>query len=95
MSEIEKLGCGIIVYLRGMEGKGVGIVHHDSIEDTDIADKDSNFIPNVGIGAQIFAALGVTSMQILTNNNKKYPGLDGFGLEVVGRLPIPLDAPFK
>ena len=50
--------------------------------------KENNYVPNVGIGAQILAALGVSSINVLTNSTKKYPGLEGYGIEVAGRIPL-------
>jgi 3,4-dihydroxy 2-butanone 4-phosphate synthase/GTP cyclohydrolase II len=91
-------GLGVVVYLRGHEGRGIGIAHklraynlqeqgHDTV--------DANLelgLPidsrEYGIGAQILVDLGVTTMRLLTNNPAKYGGLEGFGLDIVERVPI-------
>ena len=97
MKLISEEGSGVIVYLRGHEGRGIGIGHkirayelqdegHDTVE-ANIAlglPVDSR---EYGIGAQILADLGVTAMRIITNNPAKYGGLEGFGLDVVERVP--------
>ena len=91
-------GRGVIVYLRGHEGRGIGLAHklraynlqeegHDTV--------DANLelgLPvdnrEYGIGAQILVDLGVTTMRLMTNNPMKYGGLEGFGLDIVDRVPL-------
>jgi 3,4-dihydroxy 2-butanone 4-phosphate synthase/GTP cyclohydrolase II len=91
-------GMGVVVYLRGHEGRGIGIAHklraynlqeqgHDTV--------DANLelgLPvdsrEYGIGAQVLVDLGVTTMRLLTNNPAKYGGLEGFGLDIVERVPL-------
>ena len=97
LQAIEHEGKGVFVYMR-QEGRGIGI--HNKIKsyylqdlgyDTVDANVHLGFAPDIrhyGVGAQILADLGVRKMQILTNNPRKVSGLEGFGLEIVGRLPI-------
>jgi 3,4-dihydroxy 2-butanone 4-phosphate synthase/GTP cyclohydrolase II len=92
-------GRGIVLYMRGHEGRGIGLMHklrayelqergHDTV--------DANLelgLPadarDYGTGAEILADLGVRSMRLLTNNPAKRSALEGFGLRVVGRVPLP------
>lgn len=97
MQLIEEAGSGVVVYLRGHEGRGIGIGHklraytlQDEGDDT--VDANVNLgLPvdsrEYGIGAQILNDLGVTTMRIITNNPAKYGGLEGFGLDIVERIP--------
>jgi 3,4-dihydroxy 2-butanone 4-phosphate synthase/GTP cyclohydrolase II len=98
---IAEEGSGVVVYLRGHEGRGIGLAHklrayglqeqgHDTV--------DANLelgLPvdsrEYGIGAQILMDLGVTTMRVMTNNPMKYTGLDGYGLDVVGRVPLNIE----
>ena len=99
MQPIAEEGLGVVVYLRGHEGRGIGIGHkirglqrsrtqgHDTV--------DANLelgLPvdsrEYGIGAQILVDLGITTMRLMTNNPAKYGGLEGFGLEIVERVPL-------
>ncbi|HEY9557430.1 MAG TPA: bifunctional 3,4-dihydroxy-2-butanone-4-phosphate synthase/GTP cyclohydrolase II [Acidimicrobiales bacterium] len=90
-------GRGVIVYLRGHEGRGIGIGHkirayglQEQGRDTVDANLDLGLPADsreYGIGAQILVDLGVTTMRIITNNPAKYGGLEGFGLEITERVP--------
>lgn len=98
MAMVEKAGAGVIVYLRGHEGRGIGIGHKIraySLQDQGLDTVDANVelgLPvdsrEYGIGAQILADLGVHKLRLMTNNPAKYGGLGGYGLSVVERVPI-------
>ncbi len=101
MRQVAEAGRGVVVYLRGHEGRGIGISHKlraYELQDAGLDTVDANLelgLPvdtrEYGIGAQILAELGVTKLRLLTNNPAKYRGLEGFGLEVVERVPLQLD----
>jgi 3,4-dihydroxy 2-butanone 4-phosphate synthase/GTP cyclohydrolase II len=92
-------GAGAIVYLRGHEGRGIGVGHklrayelQERGRDTVDANLDLGLpvdARDYGIGAQILAQLGIRQMRLLTNNPAKYEGLGGYGLEIVERVPLP------
>jgi len=91
-------GMGVIVYLRGHEGRGIGIAHKlraYTLQDQGHDTVDANLelgLPvdnrEYGIGAQILVDLGITTMRLLTNNPAKYGGLAGYGLEIVERVSL-------
>jgi 3,4-dihydroxy 2-butanone 4-phosphate synthase / GTP cyclohydrolase II len=89
---------GVIVYLRGHEGRGIGLGHklraytlQDQGRDTVEANVELGFpidSREYGIGSQILVDLGITTMRVMTNNPAKYGGLEGYGLEIVERVPL-------
>jgi len=98
MSQIADDGLGVLVYLRGHEGRGIGIGHKIraySLQDQGHDTVDANLelgLPvdsrEYGIGAQILVDLGITTMRYMTNNPAKYGGIEGFGLEITNRVPL-------
>ncbi len=93
-------GRGAVVYIRGHEGRGIGLIHklqayqlQDAGRDTLDANLDLGLPADArdyGTGAQILVDLGVRSMRLLTNNPAKRAGLEGYGLSVSGRVPLPV-----
>jgi 3,4-dihydroxy 2-butanone 4-phosphate synthase/GTP cyclohydrolase II len=98
LAKIAAEGAGVVVYLRGHEGRGIGLGHkirayalqeegHDTV-DANLEQGLPVDSREYGIGAQILVDLGVTSMRLMTNNPIKYGGLEGFGLNIVERVPL-------
>jgi 3,4-dihydroxy 2-butanone 4-phosphate synthase/GTP cyclohydrolase II len=98
MTEITTAGAGIVVYLRGHEGRGIGQLHklqayalQDSGHDTVDANLELGFGEDerdYAAGAQILRALGVTSARLLTNNPDKTIALEAYGVKISERLPL-------
>lgn len=101
MQQIRAVGRGALVYMRGHEGRGIGLAHklkayklQDGGMDTVQANEALGFPPDMreyGIGAQILSDLGITKMRLLTNNPKKLAGLNAFGLEIEDQIPIEVE----
>ena len=101
MRLIAEDGTGVVVYLRGHEGRGIGIGHKMqayALQDAGLDTVDANLqlgLPadsrEYGIGAQILVDLGITTMRLMTNNTAKCGGLEGFGLEITGRVPLVIE----
>jgi 3,4-dihydroxy 2-butanone 4-phosphate synthase / GTP cyclohydrolase II len=98
MARIQQEGAGVIVYLRGHEGRGIGILH--KLRAYELQDQGADTIEanlqlglpadarDYGTGASILAELGLSTLRLLTNNPAKRAGLEGFGLEIVERVPV-------
>src|SRR3954464_3092103 len=101
LEKVAEEGLGAVVYLRGHEGRGIGIGHKIKayrLQEQGADTVDANLqlgLPadsrEYGIGAQILVDLGVTTMRVMTNNPAKYGGLEGFGLEIVDRVPLEIE----
>ncbi len=98
LARIAEEGEGVLVYLRGHEGRGIGLGHKIrayELQEQGFDTVDANLemgLPadgrEYGIGAQILVDLGVTTMRLMTNNPAKYGGLDGYGLEISERVAL-------
>jgi len=100
MEMVQEEGLGVILYLH-QEGRGIGLVNklkayklQDEGFDTVEANEQLGFDPDLrdyGVGAQILVALGVRKMKLITNNPRKLIGLEGYNLQVTGRVPIEIE----
>jgi 3,4-dihydroxy 2-butanone 4-phosphate synthase/GTP cyclohydrolase II len=97
---IAEEGCGAVVYLRGHEGRGIGLAHKIrayALQEQGLDTLEANTAQGLpvdsrhyGVGAQILGELGISRLRLMTNNPAKYGGLDGHGLEIVGRVASPV-----
>ncbi|WP_347986539.1 bifunctional 3,4-dihydroxy-2-butanone-4-phosphate synthase/GTP cyclohydrolase II [Methylomonas sp. AM2-LC] len=98
LAKIEQAGCGVLVYLRGHEGRGIGLAHklrayelQDQGRDTVEANLDLG-LPvdsrSYDVGAQILCDLGVTTLRLMSNNPAKFTELAGYRLKIVDRVPL-------
>lgn len=100
LRRIEQEGYGVLLYL-AQEGRGIGLLNklkayelQEAGLDTVDANVELGFPPDAreyGIGSQILAELGLTTIRLLTNNPRKIAGIEGFGLEVVDQVPIEVE----
>ncbi len=98
MAAVAAEGRGVVLYMRGHEGRGIGLVHKlqaYQLQDAGADTVDANLalgLPadarDYGTGAQILSDLGVRSMRLLTNNPAKRAGLQGYGLSIIERVPL-------
>ena len=98
LGKIGAAGRGVLLYIRGHEGRAIGLTHklrayrlQEQGRDTVEANQELGFAPDprdYGIGAQILYDIGVRSMRLLTNNPAKRAGLEGYGLSIVERVPL-------
>lgn len=97
MEMVQEEGLGVILYMQ-QEGRGIGLANklkayvlQDEGRDTVEANEELGFeadLRDYGVGAQILVSLSVRKMRLMTNNPKKIIGLEGYGLEVIERVPI-------
>jgi 3,4-dihydroxy 2-butanone 4-phosphate synthase/GTP cyclohydrolase II len=100
LEKVAESGRGVVLYMRGHEGRGIGLMHKlqaYQLQDDGADTVDANVALGMpvdgrdyGQGAQILCDLGVRSMRLLTNNPAKRVGLEGYGLRIVGREPLPI-----
>ncbi|WP_433294913.1 bifunctional 3,4-dihydroxy-2-butanone-4-phosphate synthase/GTP cyclohydrolase II [Actinoplanes sp. CA-030573] len=100
LERVAEAGRGVVLYMRGHEGRGIGLLHKlqaYQLQDRGFDTVDANLelgLPadarDYGTGAQILYDLGVRSMRLLTNNPAKRAGLEGYGLTVTGREALPV-----
>lgn len=93
-------GCGVLVYLRGHEGRGIGLAHKIrayALQDQGLDTVDANTAQGLptdsrsyGVGSQILGDLGISRLRLITNNPAKFGGLESYGLAIVGRVALPV-----
>ncbi|MCU1617416.1 MAG: ribBA2 [Frankiales bacterium] len=93
-------GCGAVLYLRGHEGRGIGLAHKIrayALQEEGMDTVDANTAQGLpvdsrsyGVGSQVLADLGANRIRLMTNNPAKYSGLEGHGLTIVDRVALPV-----
>jgi 3,4-dihydroxy 2-butanone 4-phosphate synthase/GTP cyclohydrolase II len=102
LARVAAEGRGVVLYMRGHEGRGIGLLHklqayqlQDAGRDTVDANLELGLPADArdyGTGAQILADLGIRTLRLLTNNPAKRAGLEGYGLRILGREPTQVRA---
>ena len=102
LDSVAEEGRGVVLYIRGHEGRGIGLLEKlraYELQDAGADTVDANLAlghpadaREYGTGAQVLAAIGVKSMRLLTNNPAKRAGLEGYGLSIVERVPLSVHA---
>lgn len=100
LAQIEKEGRGVLVYMR-QEGRGIGLINKlkaYKLQEQGLDTVEANYhlgfgadLREYGIGAQIISDLGISKIKLLTNNPRKIKGLNGYGLEIVERIPLQVE----
>jgi 3,4-dihydroxy 2-butanone 4-phosphate synthase/GTP cyclohydrolase II len=99
LAAVAREGRGVVLYIRGHEGRGIGLLHKlqaYQLQDAGADTFDANValgLPadarDYGTGAQILVDLGIRTMRLLSNNPAKRAGLEGYGLRIIGQVPLP------
>ncbi len=102
LDAVAREGRGVVLYVRGHEGRGIGLLEKlraYELQDAGADTVDANLALGLpadsreyGTGAEVLADLGIRSMRLLTNNPAKRAGMEGYGLRVIGRVALPLAA---
>lgn len=102
LARVAEEGRGVVLYIRGHEGRGIGLLHKLAAyrlqdEGLDTVDANVNLgLPvdsrDYGVGAQILYDLGVRSMRLMTNNPTKRAGIEGYGLSILEQIPLSVEA---